>query len=84
MNQETLLKPLIRICKVFSVGRKESTMSIEGEIIYVTGDVILRWYPPEANQKFGLGLTGPYQVVHAISDIKLQKYCSRRSSQTFK
>ena len=31
--------------------------------------LVLRWYPPEANQKLGLGWTGPYKVVRKFTDI---------------
>ena len=29
---------------------------------YSMGDWVWRWYPPKANQKLGLGWTGPYLV----------------------
>lgn len=39
--------------------------------------LVLRWYPPEANQKLGLGWTGPYEVVRKLSDITYEiKRCS--------
>ena len=31
--------------------------------------LVLRWYPPDANQKLGLGWIGPYKIVRKISDI---------------
>ena len=30
--------------------------------------LVLRWYLPEANQKLGLGWTGPYNVVRKFTD----------------
>lgn len=30
---------------------------------YSVGDWVWRWYPPRANQKLGLGWTGPYLVI---------------------
>lgn len=39
---------------------------------YESGDIVLRWYPPEAMQKFGLGWAGPYEIVRAVDDIKYE------------
>ena len=33
------------------------------------GENFLRWYPPKANQKLGLGWTGPYRVNRKLSEI---------------
>ena len=33
------------------------------------GTKVLRWYPPKANQKLGLGWTGPYVIHRKLSDI---------------
>ena len=33
------------------------------------GSQVLRWYPPTANQKLGLGWRGPYKIKRQISDI---------------
>lgn len=39
--------------------------------------LVLRWYPPEANQKLGLGWTGPYEVVRKFTDITYEiKRCT--------
>ncbi|CAC5378546.1 unnamed protein product [Mytilus coruscus] len=36
---------------------------------YKVDSLVFRWYPPEANQKLGLGWIGPYKVIRKISDI---------------
>lgn len=36
---------------------------------YDTDSPVLRWYPPEANQKLGMGFIGPYKVVRKINEI---------------
>ena len=36
---------------------------------YEIGQKVLRWYPPKANQKLGLGWTGPYIIMRKLSDI---------------
>ncbi|CAC5378554.1 unnamed protein product [Mytilus coruscus] len=36
---------------------------------YKVDRLVFRWYPPEANQKLGLGWIGPYKVIRKISDI---------------
>ena len=36
---------------------------------YEVDSLVFRWYPPEANQKLGLGWIGPYKVVRKLSDI---------------
>lgn len=66
---ENLKSSFLRQKKHYDVKLKERS--------YDTGDVVLRWYPPEANQKLGLGWTGPYEVIRAISDITYKvKRCS--------
>ena len=36
---------------------------------FAIGSQVLRWYPPKANQKLGLGWTGPYTIRRKLSDI---------------
>ncbi|KAK3090931.1 hypothetical protein FSP39_015821 [Pinctada imbricata] len=38
---------------------------------YEIGDWVWRWYPPTANQKLGLGWTGPYLIIRKITDFTL-------------
>lgn len=37
--------------------------------LFEIGDKVLRWYPPLANQKLGLGWVGPYSITRKLSDI---------------
>ncbi|CAC5406228.1 unnamed protein product [Mytilus coruscus] len=36
---------------------------------FETGNKVLRWYPPKANKKLGLGWIGPYKISRKLSDI---------------
>ena len=36
---------------------------------YAVGNWVWRWYPPSANQKLGLGWTGPYLIVKKFSPL---------------
>lgn len=36
---------------------------------FAIDDLVWKWYPPKANQKLGLGWTGPYRVIRKFSDI---------------
>lgn len=36
------------------------------------GDKVLRWYPPQANQKLGMGWIGPYTITRQLCDIRYE------------
>ena len=36
---------------------------------FEVGDKVLRWYPPQASQKLGLGWVGPYIITRKLSNI---------------